>query len=74
MHPQKEKSKVIYENVIEKLIPLKPMHNEQFKKLMTTISSSTLKDIKKKILINNFALLLKFIQVYSHLCHLHKQI
>jgi hypothetical protein len=50
MHPQKEKSKVIHENVIEKLIPLKPMHNEQLNLLMSAIPSSTLKDIINKFL------------------------
>ncbi len=56
MHPQKEKSKIIHENVIEKPILLKPMHNEQLKFLMSTIPSSTLKDKTNKFLINNSTL------------------
>jgi hypothetical protein len=40
---------------------------------MTTFPSSTLKDITNKFLINNSTLELRFIQVYSHLHHLHKK-
>jgi hypothetical protein len=41
--------------------------------VMITFPSSTLKDIAKKILINNSTLELRFIQVYYHLHHLHKK-
>ncbi len=75
MHPQKNKSKVSHENVIEKPkhFHWKPMHNKQLENLMMTFPSSILKDIVNKFLINNFTLKLRFIKVYSHLCHLHKK-
>jgi hypothetical protein len=41
---------------------------------MTTFPSSILKDIANKFLINNSTLELRFTQIYSHLCHLHKKI
>jgi hypothetical protein len=73
MHPQKQKIEVSHENVIEKPkhSHWKSMHNEQLKYLMITFPSSTLKDITNKFLINNSTLELIFIQVYSHLRHLH---
>jgi hypothetical protein len=42
MHPQKQKSEVSHENVIEKPkhFHWKPMHNEQLKNLMITFPSS----------------------------------
>jgi hypothetical protein len=49
------------------------MHNEQLENLMIKFPSSTLKDITNKFIINNSTLELRFIQVYSHLCHLHKK-
>jgi hypothetical protein len=75
MHPQKQKIEVSHENVIEKPkhFHWKLMHNEQLKNLMTTFPSSTLKDIANIFLINNYTLELRFTQVYSHLCHLHKK-
>jgi hypothetical protein len=75
MHPQKQKSKVSHENVIgkPKHFHWKPMCNEQLETLMITFPSSTLKEITKKFIINNSTLELRFIQVYSHLCHLHKK-
>jgi hypothetical protein len=73
MHPQKQKSEVSHENVIEKPkhFHWKPMHNEQLENAMITFPFSTLKDIANKFLINNSTLELRFIQVYSHLHHLH---
>ncbi len=73
MHPQKQKIDVSHENVIEKPkhSHWKSMHNEQLKYLMITFPSSTLKYITNKFLINNSTLELRFIQVYSHLRHLH---
>jgi hypothetical protein len=75
MHPQKQKSKVSHENVIgkPKHFHWKPMRNEQLETLMITFPSSTLKEITNKFIINNSTLELRFIQVYSHLCHLHKK-
>ncbi len=75
MHPQKQKSEVSHENVIEKPkhFHWKPMHNEQLENLLNTFPSSTLKDIANKFFINNSTLELKFTQVYSHLHHLHKK-
>jgi len=49
------------------------MHNEQLENLMITFPSSTIKDIANNFFINNSTLELKFTQVYSHLCHLHKK-
>jgi hypothetical protein len=75
MHPQKQKIEVSHENMIKKPkhFHWKPMHNEKLLNLMI-IPSSILKDIAKKFLINNCTLKLRFIQVYSHLWHLHKKI
>jgi hypothetical protein len=55
MHPQKQKIEVSHENVIKKPkhFHWKPMHNEQLEILMIAFPSSILKDIAKKILINN---------------------
>ncbi len=76
MHPQKQKFEVSHDNLIEKpkQFHWKPMHNEQLENLMITFPSSTLKDIANKLLINNSTLELRFNQVYSHLCHLHRKI
>jgi hypothetical protein len=49
------------------------MHNEQLEILMITFPSFTLKNIANKFFINNYTLEFTFIQVYSHLCHLHKK-
>jgi hypothetical protein len=49
------------------------MHDEELENLMIAFPSSTLKNIGKKFLINNSTLELRFIQVYSHLHHLHKK-
>jgi hypothetical protein len=75
MHPQKQKIEVSHENAIEKPkhFHWKLMHNDQLKFLMTTFPSSTLKDIANIFLTNNYTLELRFIQVYSHLHHLHKK-
>jgi hypothetical protein len=73
MHPQKQKSEVSHEIVIEKPkhFHWKTMHNEQLKTLMITFLSSTLKDTTNKFLSNNSTLELRFTQVHFHLCHLH---
>jgi hypothetical protein len=75
MYPQKQKSEVSHENVIEKPkhFHWKPMHNEQLENVMVTFPSSTLKDIANKNFINNSTLELRCSQVYSHLHHLHKK-
>jgi hypothetical protein len=49
------------------------MHNEQLENVTTTFPSSTLNNIANKFFINNSTLELRFTQVYSHLCHLHKK-
>jgi hypothetical protein len=49
----------------------KPMHNEQLKKFNDYISIFHLKRYSKQISYQQFHLELKFIQVCSHLRHLH---
>jgi hypothetical protein len=67
MHPQKQKSDVSQENVIEKPkhFHWKPMHNEQLENLMTTFPFSTLRDVTNKFLINNSTLIKIHSSIFS---------
>jgi hypothetical protein len=75
MHPcQKQKFEVSHENVIEKP---KRFHwnwcTMTIKKINDYISIFHLKKYNTNFFINNSTSELRYIQVYSHLCHLHKK-